>query len=108
VLRDGERRFVEIHDVAGWTARVRVLDAEGAPVPCASLRARHVVQRVRCYPTANGAQDLYPLTDGEGEARFDRLSEGPVEVTAVYGSRRASVTIDVTDPYRVIRLPEAE
>jgi hypothetical protein len=31
-----------------------------------------------------------------------------VEVTAVYGSRRASVTIDVTDPYRVIRLPEAE
>jgi hypothetical protein len=82
------RTRVRLDEPPGWTARVLVLDETGHPVPFARL---HVSQShgVAYMDLANGVHDLVRYTDQKGEAELARLSDGPVEIAATFGTRKA-------------------
>jgi hypothetical protein len=102
-LVDGEARTIAVREIEGRTATVRVVDAEGLPLPNVRVSVRlpwgHHVQVV------DGVQDLDHWTDLSGRVRFVDLPSVPVTVTATLGSRSEKRklegdTLDVTLPNR--------
>jgi hypothetical protein len=57
----------------------------------------------------HGVQEATLLTDADGGAVLERISDGPIRITAKYGTRTAAAEIHPDEPHDVIRLlPEAE
>ncbi len=103
-LREGEWRTFVLSEGPGWTARARLLDSTGRPVPFAhaGILSKAPVPYLR---VEDGVQDLVFLTDANGEIEVPDLHHAPVDLTFRYGSRSASVTLRESDPCAAVRLP---
>ena len=103
-LADGESRTIALAEAPGRAATVRVLDADGLPLPNALVQVdlpwgeRHV-------QITDGAQELDHWTDLSGRVRFTDLPAGTLTVVVHFGSRRVNAplegdAVDVTIPNR--------
>lgn len=101
---EGATPRIDLIEPEGWTARVRVVDAMGRPVPFARLRVEAVGPAYVLL--ADGVQMLALWTDALGEAVLPRLPDGPVTVKAIYGTRDAKFELTPAAPSGLIRLPE--
>jgi len=88
VLKDGEIKYLTLHEPPGVTKTVRVEDHEGAPVPFARVTVEGGATYTRIV---RGVQDLALFTDHYGEIELPRLSRGNDRVRAVIGSRRKRI-----------------
>jgi len=95
---------INLLEPEGWTARVRVVDAVGRPIPFARLDVRAVGPAYVLLE--DGVQMLALWTDSQGEAVLPRLPDGPASVKAVYGTRAAELELTPATPSGLIRLPE--
>jgi hypothetical protein len=103
-LREGEWRSFLLAEGPGWTARALLLDSTGRPVPFA--RVGVISDAPVPYLRVEGeVQDLVLLTDARGEIRLPDLHHAPVDMSFLYGSRSASVTLEESDPCATVRLP---
>jgi len=86
-----EGATVTIREAWGRSLQILVLDATGLPVP----HARITLGAVAGKPYAcliDDVQHLNLVTDRDGRCPLPDLAEGKVAVTAVFGSRRATVS----------------
>jgi len=88
-LEDGESLQVTLHEPAGRAATIALVDADGAPVPFASLTVS--TSTGVPYVVLDGTvQRLSIHTDAYGRCELDGLPSGKVTVTARFGSRTAT------------------
>jgi hypothetical protein len=102
-LAAGKLTRVRIDEPAGWTTRVLVLDEWGHRVPFAKLAVEQL-HRVGYADLADGVHDLVRYTNQKGEAELARLSDGPIDVTARFGTRHAKGRVEPGTGLAVLRL----
>lgn len=103
-LTDGESRTIALREPPGRAATVRVLDADGLPLPNVRVHVQ-LPWRSRHVQVNDGLQELDHWTDLSGRVRFTDLPKGKHVVVAEFGSRRAEAplvgdTVDITIPNR--------
>jgi hypothetical protein len=88
---------VDVHELTGGTLDVRVVDADGRPVPCASLAFGRADRRFAWDLDDAGVQRLDPLVGADGRRVFAHVPPGTIHVRAAVGTREGRSQVEVTD-----------
>ena len=102
-LVDGESRAVAVQETAGRAATLRVVDADGLPLPNVRVVVELPWGEQHVQLDNAGVQRLDHWTDVSGRVRFTDLPAGKLSAVATLGSRR--VVAELGDDETVLALP---
>jgi hypothetical protein len=98
-LADGRTVGLRLVEPVGMPAEIEVVDHLGRPVPCAAIEARAAG---RPYVFLDGdVQHLGHRTDTRGRTTLLTAPGFPLSVTARYGSRKATGTVEAGHRLRI-------
>lgn len=105
VVTAGETTPLELDAPVGGAVHVEVVDAEGRGLPFARVYVEQ--ESGLAHADLEGdVQRVDPFTDHRGRRTFRGVEAGEVEITAVYGARKASVKVPLGDrmaaPARIV------
>ncbi|MDJ0973261.1 MAG: hypothetical protein QNJ98_02215 [Planctomycetota bacterium] len=96
VVVAGETTTLELNAPVGGEVDVEVVDEEGRGLPFAKVYLKQESTLAHADVTGD-VQRIDPYTDHLGRRTLHGVERGEVEVTAVYGARKASVKVQVRD-----------